>query len=172
MLPQMTARLLGQNTLVGGLRTILNDVVALHGAEFGNIQLAIDDDTLALFEHRGFDQPSLRSLRRVASDSGAASARVRGPQAVVIPDLSKDRALAPYHQLANTMGVRAMQSTPFIAAGGKCVGVVSTHFANVHTPTEIEMETLQQTALSPPTSSSARLKVRILLPSPTHVSGG
>jgi len=37
-----------------------------------------------------------------------------------------------------------MQSTPFIAAGGKCVGVVSTHFANVHTPTEIEMETLQQ----------------------------
>jgi hypothetical protein len=37
-----------------------------------------------------------------------------------------------------------MQATPFIAARGKCVGVVSTHFANVHTPTEIEMETLQQ----------------------------
>ena len=145
MLPQMTARLLGQNTLAGGLRTILNDVIALHGAEFGNIQLAIDDDTLALIEHRGFDEPSLRSLRRVASDGGAASARAfAGRKSVVIPDLSKDRALAPYHQLANTMGIRAMQSTPFIAAGGKCVGVVSTHFANVHTPTEIEMETLQQ----------------------------
>lgn len=145
MLPQMTARLLGQNTLAGGLRTILNDVVALHGAEFGNIQLAIDDDTLALIEHRGFDQQSLRSLRRVARDSGAASARAfAARKPVVIPDLSKDRALAPYHQLANTMGVRAMQSTPFIAAGGKRVGVVSTHFANVHTPTEIEMETLQQ----------------------------
>jgi hypothetical protein len=75
MLSQMTARLLGQNTLAGGLRTILNDVIALHGAEFGNIQLAIDDDTLALIEHRGFDEPSLRSLRRVASDGGAASAR-------------------------------------------------------------------------------------------------
>ena len=145
MLPQMTARLLGQNTLAGGLRTILNDVVALHGAEFGNIQLAIDDDTLALIEHRGFDQQSLRSLRRVARDSGAASARAfAARKPVVIPDLSKDRALAPYHQLANTMGVRAMQSTPFIAARGRCVGVVSTHFANVHTPTEIEMETLQQ----------------------------
>jgi GAF domain-containing protein len=145
MLPQMTARLLGQNTLAGGLRTILNDVIALHGAEFGNIQLAIDDDTLALIEHRGFDEPSLRSLRRVARDGGAASARAfAARKPVVIPDLSKDRALAPYHQLANTMGVRAMQSTPFIAAGGKCVGVVSTHFANVHTPTEIEMETLQQ----------------------------
>jgi hypothetical protein len=141
----MTARLLGQNTLAGGLRTILNDVIALHGAEFGNIQLAIDDDTLALIEHRGFDEPSLRSLRRVARDGGAASARAfAARKPVVIPDLFKDRALAPYHQLANTMGIRAMQSTPFIAAGGKCVGVVSTHFANVHTPTEIEMETLQQ----------------------------
>jgi hypothetical protein len=80
MLPQMTARLLGQNTLAGGLRTILNDVIALHGAEFGNIQLAIDDDTLALIEHRGFDEPSLRSLRRVASD-GAPPAPVRSPPA-------------------------------------------------------------------------------------------
>ena len=95
MLPQMTARLLGQNTLAGGLRTILNDVIALHGAEFGNIQLAIDDDTLALIEHRGFDEPSLRSLRRVASDGGAASARAfAARKSVVIPDLSKDRALA------------------------------------------------------------------------------
>jgi hypothetical protein len=37
----MTGRLLGQNTLAGGLRTILNDVIALHGAEFGNVQLVI-----------------------------------------------------------------------------------------------------------------------------------
>ena len=101
----MTARLLGQNTLAGGLRTILNDVIALHGAEFGNIQLAIDDDTLALIEHRGFDEPSLRSLRRVASDGGAASARAfAARKSVVIPDLSKDRALAPYHQLCEHDG--------------------------------------------------------------------
>ena len=145
MLPQMTARLLGQNTLAGGLRTILNDVIALHGAEFGNIQLAIDDDTLALVEHRGFDRPSLRSLQRLAKDSSAASARAfAARRPVVIPDLSEDRALAPYRHLANTMGVSAMQSTPFITSGGRCVGVISTHFANVHTPTEIEMDTLQQ----------------------------
>jgi len=145
MLPQMTGRLLGQNTLAGGLRTILNDVIALHGAEFGNIQLAIDDATLALVEHRGFDRPSLYSLRRVAKGGSAASARAfatRKP--VIIPDLSKDPALAPYHHLARGIGIRAMQATPFIAARGKCVGVVSTHFANVHTPTDIEMETLQQ----------------------------
>jgi GAF domain-containing protein len=141
----MTARLLSQNTLAGGLRTILNDVIALHGAEFGNIQLAIDNDTLALIEHRGFDQPSLQSLRRVARSGSAASARAfatRKP--VIIPDLFKDWASAPYHSLASAMGVRAMQATPFIASGGQCVAVVSTHFANVHTPTEIEMETLQQ----------------------------
>ncbi len=148
MLPQMTARLLGQNTLAAGLSTILNDAIALQGAEFGNIQLAIDDNTLAIVEHRGFDRPSLRSLRRLARDDGAASARAfAARRPVVIPDLSKDTALAPYHQLANTMGVRAMQSTPLIASDDKCIGVVSTHFANVHTPTEIEMATLQQYGL-------------------------
>jgi GAF domain-containing protein len=155
------------------LRTILNDVVALHGAEFGNIQLAIDDDTLALIEHRGFDQQSLRSLRRVARDSGAASARAfAARKPVVIPDLSKDRALAPYHQLANTMGVRAMQSTPFIAARGRCVGVVSPTSRTCTRRVRLKWRRCSNTALSPPTSSSARLKVRILLPSPTHVSGG
>ena len=96
MLPQMTTRLIGQNTLAGGLRTILNDVIALHGAEFGNVQLAIDDDTLALVEHRGFDEPSLRSLRRVARDGVAASARAfASREPVIIPDLARDRALAP-----------------------------------------------------------------------------
>ena len=184
MLPQMTARLLGQNTLAGGLRTILNDVIALHGAEFGNIQLAIDDDTLALVEHRGFDRPSLRSLQRLAKDSSAASARAfAARRPVVIPDLSEDQALAPYRHLANTMGVSAMQSTPFITSGGRCVGVISTHFANVHTPTEIEMDTLQQygfvaarggnvRARDAAASSSARRKERILRPLPTPASGG
>ena len=145
MLPQMTRRLLCQNALAGGLRTILNDVIALHGAEFGNIQLAIDDHTLALVEHRGFDRPSLCSLRRLAKDESAASARAfASRKPVIIPDLSKDADLAPYHHLARAMGVCAMQATPFIASRGKCVGVIATHFANVHTPTEIEMETLQQ----------------------------
>jgi GAF domain-containing protein len=139
MLPQMTGRLLGQNTLAAGLSTILNDAVALHGAEFGNIQLAIDEDTLALVEHRGFDRPSLRSLQRLVKGDSAASARAfAARKPVVIPDLRADPALAP------SMGVRAMQSTPFIGSSGKCVGVVSTHFANIHTPTEIEMATLQQ----------------------------
>jgi GAF domain-containing protein len=145
MLPQMTGRLLGQNTLAAGLSTILNDAVALHGAEFGNIQLAIDEDTLALVEHRGFDRPSLRSLQRLVKGDSAASARAfAARKPVVIPDLRADPALAPYYHLARAMGVRAMQSTPFIGSSGKCVGVVSTHFANIHTPTEIEMATLQQ----------------------------
>jgi GAF domain-containing protein len=171
MLPQMTARLLSQHTLAGGLRTILNDVIALHGAEFGNIQLAIDNDTLALIEHRGFDQPSLQSLRRVARSGAAVSARAfASRKPVIIPDLFQDRALAPYHSLANAMGVRAMQATPLIDSGGKCVAVVSTHFANVHTPTEIEMETLSNTALSPPISLSATFKVPILPPWPTAAS--
>ena len=59
----------------------------------------------------------------MASDSGAASAReFAARKSVVIPICLKDRALAPYHQLANTMGIRAMQSTPFIAAGGRVRG--------------------------------------------------
>lgn len=145
MLPQMTARLLAQNTLAEGLRTILNDVIALHGAEFGNIQLAIDADTLAIVEQRGFDEASLQRLRRVKKSDSAASARAFATrESVIITDLANDTAMAPYQPFAERMGVRAMQSTPFVTGAGECVCVVSTHFANLHRPTEIEMETLQR----------------------------
>ena len=49
---------------------------------------------------------------------------------------------APYREIADQLGFRAVQSTPLITSQNACIGVVSTHFAQPHEPTAIEMQTL------------------------------
>ena len=44
MLAQMTARLLQRRTFEDAIHVILEDVIALHGAEFGNVQLPLGDE--------------------------------------------------------------------------------------------------------------------------------
>ena len=44
MLAQMTVRLLRKRTFEDAIHVILDDVIALHGAEFGNVQLPLGDE--------------------------------------------------------------------------------------------------------------------------------
>jgi hypothetical protein len=44
---------------------------------------------------------------------------------------------------AKAAGYRSVQSTPFFTKAGNLLGLVSTHFAQAHEPTPIEMQTLK-----------------------------
>jgi hypothetical protein len=61
----------------------------------------------------------------------------------VIPDVLIDRQFTAFRDIARYRHFRAVQSTPLITEKGNQLGIVSTHFANVHEPTRIEMETLK-----------------------------
>jgi GAF domain-containing protein len=142
MITPMVTRLRAQRTLDSALETILNDVIALHGAEFGNIQLAVDG-SLRLVGHHGLQRQHLDLFHRVDKDAGTACARAfRSGKPVVIPDVEEDAEFAPFAAAAQSIGFRSVQSTPLMAADGSCVGVVSTHFVNKHVPTAIEMNAL------------------------------
>ena len=144
MLEQMTTRLRAQRSLKGALARILDDVIALHGAEFGNIQLA-QGDRLVLADQRGFDEAFVNQFQAVRRDEGTACARAfENRRPVVVSDVDEDPEFRPFLAAARTVGFKAVQSTPLIASDGACIGVVSTHFANAHAPTPIEMETLRQ----------------------------
>ena len=52
MLEQMTQRLQAQRSFEAAIETLLNDVVALHGAEYGDLQLLAGDD-LVIVAQRG-----------------------------------------------------------------------------------------------------------------------
>ncbi|HEX4555841.1 MAG TPA: GAF domain-containing protein [Xanthobacteraceae bacterium] len=143
MLTQMTLRLLQKRTFEEAIHVILNDVIALHGAEFGNVQLPIGDE-LVIAAQVGLSKRFLKAFRRVRKDDGCACGRaLRLGAPVVVADVEKDIEYAAFVKDARRAGYRAVQTTPFFTRSGNLVGLVSTHFAQAHEPTPIEMQTLK-----------------------------
>src|SRR5712672_2935874 len=144
MLAHMSRRLVQQPTFEAAVQSILDDVIALHGAEYGNVQLPIGDE-LALVAHRGLSAPFLRTFRHVKQSDGCACGRaLRLGAPVLVSDIEKDPEYAKFRKAARLAGYRAVQSTPMMRKDGMLVGMVSTLFANVYRPTRIEMEILAE----------------------------
>ncbi len=138
----LTGRLYRQQTFEGAIATLLHDVVALHGAEFGDVQLPICDE-LAIVAQVGLGAAFLKAFKRVGCDDGSACGRaLRERKTIVIPDVETDPEYEQFRADAKAAGYRAVQTTPLFTSTGELIGMVSTLFAHVHKPTDIEMETL------------------------------
>jgi GAF domain-containing protein len=139
----LSKRLYAARTFEEAVDTILDDTIALLGAEYGNVQLPIGD-ALAIVAQRGLSAPFLKAFRRVSKNDDCACGRaLRFRKTVVVTDVEKDADFAAFLNDAREAGFRAVQSTPFFTSDGLLLGMVSTHFASVHEPTAIELETLQ-----------------------------
>lgn len=138
----LAERLYAQQTFEGAIATILHDVVALHGAEFGDVQLPIGNE-LAIVAQIGLGAAFLKAFKRVGCDDGSACGRaLRERKTVVIADVEVDPEYEQFRPDARAAGYRAVQTTPLFTSTGELIGMVSTLFAHVHKPTDIEMETL------------------------------
>jgi GAF domain len=62
---------------------------------------------------------------------------------VVVADIEKDEDFAPYRDVMRAAGVRSCMTTPLLTSRKTPIGNVSTHFANVHRPTAIEVDTIK-----------------------------
>ena len=143
MLTSLSRRLRTAETFELAIATILEDVVALLGAEYGNIQLPVEDD-LVIVAQRGLNEAFLKTFKRVKKDDGSACGRaLRLRKSVMINDVEKDAEFATFLADARAAGFRAVQSTPLFTSDDLLLGIVSTHFANVHELTPIEFRTLQ-----------------------------
>lgn len=144
----MAERLSRSDTFESAIGTILDDTIALLGAEYGNVQL-IAGDTLLIVAQRGLSAEFLNAFRRVRSADGSACGRaLLLGQSVVIADVDKDLEFAIYRNIAKRMQFQAVQSTPLVRQDGRRLGILSTHFANPHQPSKIELETLQEYAIA------------------------
>ena len=138
----LAERLHAQQTFEGAVATLLHDVVALHGAEFGDVQLPIGDE-LVIVAQIGLGPAFLNAFKHVGCDDGSACGRaLRERKTIVIPDVEVDPEYEQFRSDARTAGYRAVQTTPLFTSTGELIGMVSTLFAHVHEPTDIEMETL------------------------------
>jgi GAF domain-containing protein len=146
MLDQMNQRLKACTSFEGAITRILMDVVALHGAEFGNIQLPVGDSLLLVDEVR-LEASFLLAFREVRNTDGCACGRAwQAGEAIIIPDVESDDAYEPFREIAREAGYRSVQSTPLVTSDRICLGMVSTLFAAIHTPTSIEMSAVDMYA--------------------------
>jgi GAF domain-containing protein len=136
---ELTRKIAGCTTLDALLGTVLDAAIALHRADYGNIQLYRGGE-LVIAKHRGFKENFLTRFRRVSVDDDSACGQaLREGRPVVIADVMADKLYAPFRKIAADAGYRAVQSTPLITSTGTFVGMISTHFATAHAPSKQEM---------------------------------
>jgi len=131
------------------LDCVLSRSLELTDTGLGNIQLMDwKAGHLAIQAQRGFDAEFLRFFCRVKAQDGSACGRaLRRCGSVIIADVMTDADFEPCRAIAAHAGFRAVQSTPLISSSGAFLGVLSTHFATLHSPSRSEMDAVKGVAL-------------------------
>jgi hypothetical protein len=112
------------------LLKVLDDAVALTGADFGNVRLLdpVSGD-LTIVTERGFGAELIGSIPVAVYDAPWWGKRAALDRAqTVIADVTTDPDCVRYREIAVAAGFRAVQSTPLADSSGRVFGTVSTHF--------------------------------------------
>lgn len=110
---------------------LLNSVIEVTGADFGNVQLLDSSEhVLRIVAHQGFDNEFLNYFETVRAESGCAcGAAMERQTRLMVADVASDPIFDdPARHVLSRANVRAVQSTPLIDAEGNLIGVVSTHY--------------------------------------------
>jgi PAS domain S-box-containing protein len=143
-LHHLSERLIAATDLRTVLHEILSAAMELLSADKGNVQVynpAVGGLEIAVQE--GFERPFLEHFRVVrAEDESACGQAVRAGERVVVGDIEQDPSYASLRHVAVQAGYRAVQSTPLLSRSGELLGMLSTHFSRPHTPSEVDLRTL------------------------------
>jgi GAF domain-containing protein len=119
------------------VRAVVDDAlraaITVQGADFGNVQLyRPESGTLEIAAQRGFGREFLDFFAQVSDGFAACGEAMQKRRRIIVRAVASDPIFAgsEAQQIVLAAGVRAVQSTPVISAGGRFFGVLSTHFRN------------------------------------------
>jgi PAS domain S-box-containing protein len=140
-LHEFSTRMLAATSLPQMLEDVLDAIISLLNADFGNVQLYSKETcALEIVAQRGFQREFLEHFRNVRGDDSASCGRALQQQTrVIIEDVQIDSGFAPHRHVAEAAGYRAVQSTPLLSRAGEFLGIVSTHFRQAHRPSDHEL---------------------------------
>ena len=140
----LVGRLQGSRDLPTALSDVLDSAIGVTGADMGNIQLLDPaNNSLQIIAHRGFDSAFLEHFRSISAGSGSSCGRaLASGRRIIIEDIETDREFEPHRKAALAAGYRAVQSTPLVNRDGRTIGVLSTHYASPHSPSERDLRIL------------------------------
>lgn len=143
-LHELVHRLLDHRDIPEALGEVLDAAISITGATMGNVQLLEPESgVLSIAAQRGFSKEFLNHFRSVRIDDQSACGRaLRSRERVIIEDVQQDPSFRPHRRVAADAGFRAVQSTPLVASNGHMLGMLSTHYAAAHRPSDRDLRIL------------------------------
>lgn len=131
------------NDLQGCLDEILKTAILLSGADKGTLQiLNAETDTLKIAAQEGFGVAFLSYFAEVrAGEPSCCGASLEAKTRVVVDDVSTSPLFIgkASQTVLFEAGVQAMQSTPLVSSTNALLGILTTHFAFPHRPSEWDL---------------------------------
>jgi PAS domain S-box-containing protein len=124
------------------LQRTIDAAIAIVGADKGTLQVFdVSSNSRVIAAHCGFAEPFLTFFKHVNNDASACAAAMQTKGQVVVEDILHSDIFVGQKSQAVLIGagVRAVVCTPLMSSNGTLVGMVSTHYANPHRPTDREI---------------------------------
>lgn len=148
-LQSLSAELVRQDDVQALYEQLVEGAATLMRSQFASMQILHPErgasGELQLLAHRGFDAKAIDYWRWVPIDSGSTCGEaMRTGQRVMVSDVETCEFMAGTQDLAELrrLGIRASQSTPLVARGGRLLGMISTHWDRPHQPSARDLANL------------------------------
>jgi PAS domain S-box-containing protein len=144
-LNQLAIRFVSDQTPKDVLEDMLDAAIALTHAAKGNLQLFDPSTgTLSIAVARGFSQDWLAFFQTVSGQAAVCAEAMRTKNRIIISDVRASPLFAgtPALDVQLKESVLAVQSTPLLNRSGELLGMISTHFNQVHSPQDRELHWL------------------------------
>jgi len=145
-LQEISTLLIQEGNLDALYERVLDAAIDLMSADMGSMQkYDAEQDRLRLLASRGFHLESVAVWEQVNRDSATSCGMaLSAGRRVIVPDVECSDVMAGSTDLnvSRRAGIRAMHSTPLVSRSGRLLGMISTHWAKPHYPTEHELRAL------------------------------
>lgn len=149
LLQSISAAMVHEGNVEALYEKILDAAVAIMRSQYGSMQMYFPErgrkGELRLLASRGFSPEATKFWEWVRADSGCTCGQVlRTGRRAIADDVETCEFMAgtPDREALLKAGMRAAQSTPLISRSGVLVGMISTHWAQPHKPSERDLRLL------------------------------
>ena len=148
LLQAISSELITENDEKGFHERLLDAAISIMHSDCASLQMykeGANGGYLELIANRGFSQEAIDRWQAVSRNTLTACGEVlRSGRRVVVPDVTKCEFMSRSDELAYFLkgGVRAVQSTPLLSRSGRLMGAFSTHWKDVHTPSDRDLRLL------------------------------
>jgi len=149
LLQAISSELITENDEKGFRERILDAALSIMHSDYASLQMFKDDGKggghLELIANRGFTPEAMERWHKVDVSTRTCCGEVlRTKRRVVVSDVTKCEFMAGSEELTFLLsnGVRAVQSTPLLSRAGRLMGAFTTHWLEVHAPSERDLRLL------------------------------